>query len=65
MISFQNFLLQRKWWIPDSGKLKKFTISIIGDSWKDEKLKLYKDRVQEMGNRSQSTSQRRVVYTMS
>ena len=39
--------MQRKWWILDSGKLKKFTISMIGDSWKDERLKLYKDRVEQ------------------
>ena len=43
--------MQRKWWIPDSGNLKKFTISLIGDSWKDERLKLYKER-SEQGARS-------------
>ena len=51
LINFINFLLQRKWWSPDSEKLKKFTISLIGDSWKDERLKMFKDRV-EQGARS-------------
>ena len=39
--------MQRKWWISDSGKLKKFTISLIGDSWKDERLRLYKELAEE------------------
>ena len=33
-----------KWWVPDTKKLKKFTLLSVGDSWKDERNKLYKDR---------------------
>ena len=37
----KKFLLQSKWWVPDSLNLKKFAKGVVGDNWKDERNKLY------------------------